>query len=599
MYPYGLIGNCQIAALVGQSGSFDWLCLPRPDSPPVFGKLLDEEGGHFSISSPDVESSTQEYIRNTNVLITNVTLKNGDAYKITDFCPRFQQFGRSFRPFAAFRILEPVKGQPNVRVECKPVSGWDKMPLVAARESSHLRFDIRGEVLRLWTTMPLTYLAEAQTFSLMEKTYFGLTWNYAIEEDLVQVTENFLHQTIHYWRLWVRHCNIPSEYQSDTIRSALALKLHCYEDTGAILAALTTSLPEEAGHTRNWDYRFCWLRDASFVLNAFQQLGHFEEMEGFLKFLLSVARGHEDSADRLRPVYALDREVPLPEQEHSNWSGFKNSQPVRSKNQAAEHTQNDVYGEMIVALAPIYFDERFYHLRTPEHEEMLATLVRFCVKNISKPDAGLWEIRDGWQEHSFSNLLCWAGIDRALAIQKLGYLQNLDINLEAELKRAESALRKAAVDGYVGNGPTDSTPDASLLFMPLLRFPDKELNRETVLRLEKELTFRDEKSETAQDEKAGEAFLYRYLRKDDFGRPASAFLICSYWLVQALVRVGEKERARLLMDKLLVARNSLGLLAEHFDPSKKQQLGNFPQAYSHTGQILAAFAVSKPWEEVL
>ncbi|MGE3263582.1 MAG: glycoside hydrolase family 15 protein [Bacteriovoracia bacterium] len=591
MYPYGLIGNCQIAALVSQTGSMEWLCLPRPDSPPVFGRLLDENGGHFSVYSPDVETSTQEYIRNTNVLVTTVRLKNGDSYRITDFCPRFMQFGRTFRPFGAFRILEPLSGHPTVQVECKPVSGWEKEAVVAARGSSHLRFDIRGDVLRLWTTMPMTYLAEGQSFSLMEKTYFGLTWNFALEDDLVQVTENFLHQTIDYWRIWVRHCNIPSEYQADTIRSALALKLHCYEDTGAILAALTTSLPEESGHTRNWDYRFCWLRDASFVLNAFHQLGHFEEMEGFLKFLLSVAKAHEDSTDRLRPVYALDRQVPLPEKEHDNWAGFGNSQPVRSKNQAAEHTQNDVYGEMLTAVAPIYFDERFYHLRTPEHEELIASLTRFCVKNISRPDAGLWEIRDGWQEHSFSNLLCWAGIERAFSIQKAGYLAELGLDLKAELARAEAALRKASVDGYVGNGPTDATPDASLLLMPLLRFPDVDLCRETVLRLERELTF--------QDPQTGEGFLYRYIRKDDFGRPASAFLICSYWLVQALVRVGEKERARKLMDKLLVAKNNLGLLAEHFDPSRKQQLGNFPQAYSHVGQILAAFAVSKPWEEVL
>lgn len=591
MYPYGLIGNCQIAALAGETGSIDWLCLPRPDSPPVFGRILDGKGGHFSISSPDTAHTKQEYLRNTNVLVTTITLHNGDSYKITDFCPRFNQFGRVFRPFALFRIVEPIKGHPTIRVECKPVNGWEKEPVVAARGSSHLRFDIRGDVLRLWTNMPLTYLCESQTFSLTEKTYFGLSWNFAVEEDLGRLTENFLHQTIQYWRLWVQHCSVPSEYQSDTIRSALALKLHCYEDTGAILAALTTSLPEEQGHTRNWDYRFCWLRDGSFVLNAFHQLGHFEEMEGFLKYMLSLAQAHEDSRDRLRPVYALDRQVPLPEHEHGNWEGFAGSQPVRSKNQAAEHTQNDVYGEMLLAIAPIYFDERFLHLRTPEHDELFASLVRFCSKNISQPDAGLWEIRDGWQEHSFSNLLCWAGLDRALSIQKAGNLGDMGVNLERELQRAEAALRKAVVDGYVGNGPTDATPDASLLLMPLLRFPDKKLCKETVLRLEKELTF--------QDEKSGEGFLYRYLRKDDFGRPSSAFLICSYWLVQALVRVGERERARMLMEKLKVARNSLGLLAEHFDPSRGQQLGNFPQAYSHVGQILAAFAVSKPWEEVL
>ena len=592
MYPYGLIGNCQIAALVEQTGSIDWLCLPRPDSPPVFGKLLDPEGGHFSVTCDDMAGSRQEYLRNTNVLVTTVTTKDGDVYKVTDFCPRFTQFGRQFRPFSLFRVLEPVKGHPQVKVECKPVSGWDKKPVAALRGNSHLRYDIRGETLRLWTNMPMTYLSESQAFPLTEKTYFALGWNTAMEEDLALVAEHFLKQTTQYWRLWVQHCNIPSEFQEETIRSALALKLHCYEDTGAILAGLTTSLPEDVGHTRQWDYRFCWLRDASFVLLAFHQLGHFEEMEGFLKFLLSVAQAHEESSERLRPVYALDRSVPLPEKEHGEWEGWKDSRPVRSKNQAAEHVQNDVYGEMLISLAPIFFDERFYHLRTGPHEKLIADLAAFCVKFIGSKDAGLWELRDGWREHSFTNLLCWAGIDRAVEMQKLGYLQSAGPGLEEARKKAEAAVRTAAFDGVLGNGPDDSTPDASLLFLPLLRFPDKELCRKTVLALEKGLVFKSDGVEY-------EGFLYRYKRQDDFGTPRSSFLICSYWLIQALVRVGEKERARTLMDKLSVAGNSLGLLSEHFEPKNREQLGNFPQAYSHTGQILAAFAVSKPWEEVL
>jgi GH15 family glucan-1,4-alpha-glucosidase len=264
---------------------------------------------------------------------------------------------------------------------------------------------------------------------------------------------------------------------------------------------------------------------------------------------------------------------------------------VRSKNQAAEHVQNDVYGEMLLALAPIFLDERFYHLRTPDHEEMIARLAAFCVKNISKPDAGLWELRDGWREHSFSNLLCWAGIDRAISIRDQGFLKS-DLDLEKERARAEAAVRKATFDGALGNGPDDPSPDASLLILPLLRFPDKELCRETVLKIERELVL-------VLDGKQHEGFLYRYLRHDDFGRPQSAFLICSYWLVQALVRVGEKERARLLMEKLSRSANSLGLLAEHFEPATLTQLGNFPQAYSHVGQILAAFAVARPWDEVL
>jgi GH15 family glucan-1,4-alpha-glucosidase len=590
MYPYGLIGNCQIAALVGQNGSLDWLCLPRPDSPPVFGRLLDERGGHFSISPREkVASSSQEYVRNTNVLVTTVQLENGDSYRITDFCPRFPQFGRMFRPFSLHRILEPLAGNPMVRVECVPVEGWQKNHAVPARGNSHLRFDIRGEALRLWASMPMTYLCEQQYFPLREKTYFALTWSTSLENEIQQVTENFLAQTLAYWRQWVSHCNVPVEFQQHVIRSALALKLHCYEDTGAILAALTTSLPEEPGHSRNWDYRFCWLRDAAFVLGAFNQLGHFEEMEGFLKFLLSLAKDQGESREKLRPVYALDRSHPLPEKIHENWAGFQGSVPVRSANQAAEHIQNDVYGEMLLSLAPIYFDDRFFHLRTPEHEELLGKLAAFCSRYVGQADAGLWELRDGWREHNFSNLLCWAGLDRAAMMRERGFLAGLE--LEPSLKKAEAALRAAAQDGFLGNGPGDPSPDASLLLLPLLRFPDKTLCKTTVLRLEKELTF----SESGRHE----GFLYRYQRQDDFGRPKSAFLICSFWLVQALAKVGEKKRAHELMEKIMGAANPLGLFSEHYDPLNRRQLGNFPQAYSHVGMILAAFAVSKPWDEVL
>jgi GH15 family glucan-1,4-alpha-glucosidase len=276
---------------------------------------------------------------------------------------------------------------------------------------------------------------------------------------------------------------------------------------------------------------------------------------------------------------------------HENWAGFLKSPPVRSKNQAAEHVQNDVYGEMLLSLAPIFFDDRFFHLRTPEHEELIERLTTFCVRNVAQPDAGLWELRDGWKEHSFSDLLCWAGIDRAMKIQDRGYLSSLKLDLAGARAAAESAVRRAVFDGYLGNGPGDPTPDASLLLLPLLRFPDPQLCRSTVLRLERELTF--------SGKETYEGFLYRYMRKDDFGQPQSAFLICSFWLVQSLARVGEKARARELMKKIASSANSLGLFSEHFNPATRQQLGNFPQAYSHVGMILAAFTVSKPWDEIL
>lgn len=591
MYPYGLVGNCQAAALINQNGSIDWLCLPRPDSPPVFGRILDPNGGHFSIEGVGKSSGEQAYIPNTAVLKTLVTSEDGSQFEITDFSPRFYQHGRVYRPISLFRIVKPVKGSPSIRVSCRPVDGWAKTFVKPKRGNSHLRFDLQNDYLRLVTNMSLTYLCEETPFLLTEPIYFGLTWSFGIEEDLVSVSERFLSQTIDYWKIWVKHCSIPSLYQKETIRSALTLKLHCYEDTGAILAALTTSLPEERSQTRNWDYRFCWLRDAYFVLTAFHNLGHFEEMEGFIKFLLNIAEKHEHSRERLWPVYRLDQTLPLPEREHLNWAGFYNSQPVRSNNQAAEHIQNDVYGEMILTLAPIFLDERFHHLRTPEHERLLAHLGNFCAQNISKPDAGLWEIRNGWQEHTFSNLMCWAGLDRIANIQNTGFLRDLPFDLVLAKARAEIAVRSAVKDGSLRNGPNDKSFDSALLHISCLRFPDEDLAKMTIDQIQSNLNI--------GGNSASSSFLFRYRREDDFGQPKSAFLICSFWLIQALVRTGQIEDARQVMKEVMSASNSLGLFSEHYIPKERIQAGNFPQAYSHVGQINAAFAVSPPWGEIL
>lgn len=594
MYPYGLIGNCQISALVSQIGSVDWLCLPRPDGPPVFGKILDDEGGFFTVNSANSSESSvghQYYIPNTNILVTEVVSNDGGRFKITDFCPRFMQHGRMYRPICLFRKVECLEGTPQIKVSCRPINGWDKRPVRPIRGNSHVRYEIRGDYLRVATNMPLTYFLEEIPFILQEPIYFGLTWSHGMEEDLPKFYQHCLEETHLYWQTWVKHCSIPVLCQKETIRSALTLKLHCYEDTGAILAALTTSLPEEVGGIRNWDYRYCWLRDAYYSLSAFHQLGHFEEMEGFLKFLLNIAHGLDGGVGkRLRPVYSLDRKLPLPEEIHANWSGYRKSPPVRTLNQAAEHVQNDVYGEMILSLAPIFFDERFHHLRTKDHEELMEKLVVLSVQNISKPDAGLWELRDGWQEHSFSNLMCWAGIERAQRIRQQGYLKFLKIDLEAAKKLAENSLRAAVIDGSLRNGPKDKHFDASLLQLPILRFPDKDVCEKTVMRITEQLRC---------GEGRDSSYLYRYIKKDDFGSPQSAFVICSFWLVQALARIGKMETAAKVMSDIVKSSNHLGLFSEHYIPKLKQQCGNFPQAYSHVGLINAAFALGPPWDQIL
>lgn len=590
MYYYGLIGNCQISALVSKNASIDWLCLPRPDSPPVFGKLLDSNGGCFAIEPIGNYTTNQYYIENTNVLVTHFFCEDDSEFTVTDFCPRFELYNRKFRPCSLFRIIEVKKNSPVIRVKIDPVKGWDKKKPQFIRGNSHIKYNIRDESLRITSNMSMTILTEGRPFNLIDTVYFSLTWNHSLEDNLIRVSRDFLERTIFYWRTWVKHCSIPTNFQKEIIRSALILKLHCYEDTGAILAALTTSLPEEFGGERNWDYRHCWLRDAGFVLSAFQKLGHFEEMEGFLHYLLNIANLNKVSNEGLRPVYSLDMTVPFPEVEHSMWEGYAQSKPVRSNNQAASHIQNDVYGEMILSLSPIFFDERFSHLRKAEVENLIVKLVKNCEYNISRSDAGLWEFRDGWQEHSFSNLMCWAGIDRAIHIHNRGFLSELNLkNLQSLLDKCQKAIEAAVVDGSLRNGPQDKSFDASLLFLPLLRYPNAELCKKTVIDIYDNLQVKCEGNDSS-------GFLYRYLRKDDFGVPKSSFLICSFWLTKALEDIGKHDLALTVIRNAMSSANHLGLFSEHYIPSENKQCGNFPQAYSHVGLINAAFSVSPSWD---
>lgn len=590
MYSYGLIGNCQISALVHESGGIDWLCLPRPDSEPVFGHILDPHGGQFSINlaGGDAVSRSQYYLENTNILITEIRSARGGGLRITDFCPRFEQFGRMFRPLTLIRKVEPLGAGAMIKVSCNPIRGWSREPLKAIRGNSHLRFDLDDERLRLTTNMPLTYLEDSSPFPLKENIYFALTWGIAIEEDLISTAEKFFIQTRDYWRGWVKHCSIPVLFQKEVIRSALVLKLHCYEDTGAILAATTTSLPEEVGGTRNWDYRFCWLRDAYFTLTAFHNLGQFEEMEGFLKFLIDIAFESEASRDRLAPLYSLSRSLPLPENSHFNWEGYKNSKPIRTNNQAAEHIQNDVYGEMILTLAPIYFDERFQHLRGEGYQSLLGHLGRLASRSIGQKDAGLWEVRNVIREHSFTNLMLWAGLERLDRINRKGLLPDLGFDIGAECKRAETAVYGSVKEGVLRSTSDGTDLDSALSHLCLLRFPNQEVAQQTLFQIQQKLAHEKNKS-----------FFYRYRQEDDFGKPQSAFVACSFWIAQSLAQMGSVDQAKKIIEDTLKSANSLGLFSEHFEPVNREQLGNFPQAYSHVGLINSAFAVSPRWSEIL
>jgi GH15 family glucan-1,4-alpha-glucosidase len=581
-----LIGNCQISALVERTGSIVWCCLPRFDSEPVFSALLDHgDGGRFVISAADEVKGTQRYVENTNILETTFESDDG-TFRVLDFAPRFILYDRVFHPTQLFRILEPTAGTPRIRVHCEPKLGWSKAAPEMLQGSNHVSFEGFASHLRLTTDLPLTYL-NGQPFSLTERRQVALTWGAPIEEPLPPLCDRFLRETATYWQRWVKQCNIPPLYQREVIRSALALKLHCFEDTGAIVASMTTSIPEAPGSRRTWDYRYCWLRDAYYALGAFRKLGHFDEREQFVQYLLNIAGSTPDL--NLSPLYRVDGSSEIDEHVLDNWPGFGGDGPVRVGNGAAKHAQNDIFGEMVLAFAPVFLDDRFSAERSEGALELLDRLARKAIAVVGKPDAGIWEYRTEWKAQTFSSLMCWAAADRMALVaarHRPGFEQEFSIaaaRIRAEIiSRAWNDKLQSFVGHYDG-----MDLDASLLQMATLRFlpADDARMRATIDAIWRTLS-RD-------------GWLFRYRLDDGFGQPKVAFTICTFWLVEALVAIGRAEEAKAVMKHVHTAFSPLGLLSEDYETDSLRMWGNFPQAYSHVGLIHAAFAASPRWDEVL
>jgi GH15 family glucan-1,4-alpha-glucosidase len=582
----GVIGNCQFSALVHNSGEIVWCCLPRFDSEPVCSTLLDsQDGGRYRIGPANGESGAQRYLPNTNILETTFRTSSG-SFRVIDFAPRFLQFGRAFRPTQLFRIIEPIEGTPRIVVVCEPRLGWSKARPPVVQGSHHVRFEGFATQLRLTTDIPLSYLG-GQPFTLTGRQHLVLSWGAPVEEPLAPLCERFWNETARYWQHWVKQCDIPPLFQQEVIRSALTLKLHCFEDTGAIIAAMTTSIPESPGSGRTWDYRYCWLRDSYYVLSAFGLLGQFEEREQFVQYLLNVAGGAPGL--NLAPLYRVDGSSNLEESILENWAGYNGEKPVRIGNGAALYSQHDIYGEMVLALTPIFLDERMSAERSPAALRLIEGLARKAISLAGVPDAGIWEYRTEWKPQTFSSLMCWAAADRMAGIADLHQPALAgEFRAAAERIRDEvianswSATRRSFVGHYGGEDL-----DASLLQMVRLRFlPTGDPRLGSTI-------------DVIHNDLAQGAWLRRYSLDDGFGKPSVAFVICTFWLIEALAAAGRREEARGVFDGIHGALSPLGLLSEDFEPAPPRMWGNFPQTYSHVGLIHAAFAASPSWTEVL
>ena len=580
-YRMGIVGNCAYMAHVDTQARVSWLCWPRFDSSFVFGHLLDtEQGGELAVESADVTvEKQQEYVWNTNVLQTTIETSHG-VFRVTDCAPRFVQFGRVFKPLTLIRKLEPLSGAPRVRIVSKPRRAYGaEVPKVYV-QSNHLRYDFGGETVRLNTDVPLSYVTGERAFVLDQVRTIVLSWGVPFEAPLEDTAEDWLRRTIAYWQQWVQHCAIGRFYQRHVIRSALALKLHQFEDTGAIIAAGTTSLPEFPGSGRNWDYRYCWLRDAYFTLAALNRIGQFEEMQSFAQFIENIAASVGSA--RYPAVVRIDGSLELPESTVP-LRGHDGHGLVRVGNAAYAQVQNDIYGQVIYALLQLYIDARFPREPRETSRQLLTTLLKLIESCLHEPDASLWEFRDLQQRHCYTSLCHWIGAKTAAKIARVLGDRPL-LRAATRLVVRSARLLEACYDPQVGaymQEPGSKNLDASALHLIIVHYLDPRSTRAArhLEALKRQLM-------------VGGGLIHRYTHADDFGKPSAAFLACSFWYAEALAVMGRIEEALGELELLLGYSNHLGLFSEHVDPITGGQWGNFPQTYSHVGLMNAVLQIT-------
>lgn len=588
-----VIGNCQIAALIDHLGRMVWACLPRPDGDPVFCALLARElgaasSGVFAVDLAELTAATSAYERNTAIVETVLSDAQGNRLRITDFCPRFRSRGRIFRPMAMVRLIEPLEGRPLIALRLAPTCNYGAELPQGIAGSHHIRFISSHLAYRVTTNASVSALLDQTPVVLDAPLAFILSSDDTLDEAPLTLAKTWLDETRNYWHEWIRGLAVPFDWQDAVIRAAITLKLCTYEDTGAVMAALTTSIPEMAHSPRNWDYRYCWLRDSFFVIHALNRLGTTNTMEGYLRYLDHVvARSPEGF---LQPLYSITGEARIEERKIDSLAGFRGMGPVRVGNLAYEQVQHDVFGAVVLAARQLFFDRRLTNPGDAALFARLEVLGERASQVFAVADAGPWEFRGIERVHTFSAVMCWAACDRLSRIatqlqveDRVKFWGNRALSMREQiLQRAWNSRKQSFTSAFDGDDV-----DATSLLLPDLGFIEARDSRfvATVNAIERELVRGD--------------LVYRYVHADDFGTPSNTFTMCSFWYVNALAGVGRLEEARALFERLLSRRNSVGLLSEDIDPITGQQWGNFPQTYSMVGVITSALRLSRSWEEML
>ena len=575
---YGIIGNCKSSALINEDSSIDWSCLPQFDSPSVFGKILDDQnGGAFKIECDDSYQITQKYLNKTAILLTQ--FNNGtDAFQLLDFMPRFQKDnGVYYAPPEINRLVKWIKGSPSLKVLYDP-----QLEYAQGETKNYIKDDFiisvvddkRYDSLSLYTDLDKASVLNGDEIKLDQDCFFKISYNEKIKPFNIQDVKFEFEKTKVYWLNWCfKTPTFDNPYNEEILRSAITLKLLTFEKTGAVLAAATTSLPETIGEERNWDYRFCWIRDASMVIKVITKLGHLKIVKKFIDFIIDLI---PDKDEKLQIMYGISGEKMLTEKTLDHLSGYQGSKPVRIGNAAFIQKQNDIYGILMDA---IHFQIEKYIEETDKHEELwsiVKSIIWVVEHNWKEADKGIWEFRKEDRHFTFSKLLCWVAVDRAIKIS--------DIIQSGKSAKKWETLRTEINDDILKNAWNEEVQaftqsygtkhlDASVLLMEPYGFIGANDPKyvKTVKAIEKDLSH--------------EGLLFRYKNDDDFGTPSSSFTVCTFWFINSLYKIGEEDKSRAMFDQLLSYSNHLGLFSEDIDFKSKRLLGNFPQAYSHLALI--------------
>ena len=581
---YGIIGNCKSAALINSDSSIDWCCLPKFDSPSVFANILDDDiGGSFKIECDSSYVLSQNYCNKTSVLITNFSNKINE-FNVIDFMPRYQkENGIYYAPPEIIRIFELVKGKPKFKILYDPrleYSNGQTNNYIKKKFIVSVIDHEKHETLYLYTDFDKKNILNHKEILLEKNHFINVSYHEKINSfDVNDVLFEF-EKTKVYWRNWCSKTPTFELYNDEILRSAITLKLLTFEKTGAVLAAVTTSIPETIGEVRNWDYRFCWIRDASMVIKVFTKLGHKKIVKNFISYILNLI---PDKNEKLQIMYGINGEKNLKEKTLDYLKGYENSKPVRVGNAAYLQKQNDIYGILMDAIHYLIIK---FNDDNEKHEELwsiVKSIVWVVANNWKLPDKGIWEFRNEDKHFTFSKVLCWVAIDKAI---KVSYLIQNGISAKKWKPLREEIYNDIMENAWNNNLEAftqsyDSKHlDASVLLMEPYGFIDAKNEKyiKTVKAIEKELS--------------NDGLMFRYKNKDDFGSPTSSFTVCTFWLIDSLFKIGEESKAKKMFNQLLKHSNHLNLFSEDIDFKSKRLLGNFPQAYSHLALIDTAININ-------